>query len=567
MADPRGESNSYGGYSGSGGGGYNNKSGGKAPNQNNTNNNAAAARAAAAAAKETQRRNADMQAQIKAAEARKQMDEANARYEAQQAQAQAERLAYAQQQNALNPIKTTMGTENIGFTGGLGQPTVNGVPVTEQGIYGGNYPQQSLSQAMALGQDFSPRMPNTAAGWMAMATNPASIFAKAFASESMLGMNDRARDEYALNAQEAARDPNNPWNTMTEAQKVSMSRQSQLDEQLPNAYIGGGQGRPNEAQLNAMRPSNISESQWAGLPMEMKSSLAQSSGMMGGLGGEGGGGGMLQSTVGVAGGPMAGGARDYQPTGGTFKPITFRSGTGSPDPYAGLSDMAQQGQGVFNVAGQDALQAADQFNYNFDPQAAGQRLFDERSSLLEPAFAQQRAKNLEQMQGLGRIGLQLSGEGLGAGEDSGMMNPDMFGMNAAQSQALAGLSAQSTQDAFGQEIQRAGLDLSQFNTNQMTDQQRYANLMGTGQSMLTGSMMEPQVRAQLIAQQQQQQGLDQNYELGKYGNETARITGQAQANNYNYQPDPWLSGLTSLGSAFLGTTGGSGWLSGKFGGS
>jgi len=487
--------------------------------------------------------------------------------EAQRQQAQAERLAYAQQQNALNPIKTTMGTENIGFTGGLGQSTVNGVPVTEQGIYGGNYPQQSLSQAMASGQDFSPQMPNTAAGWMAMATNPASIFAKAFASESMLGMNDRARDEYALNAQEAARDPNNPWNTMTEAQKVSMSRQSQLDEQLPNAYIGGGQGRPNEAQLNAMRPSNISESQWAGLPMEMKSSLAQSSGMMGGMGNAGGGGGMLQSTVGVAGGPMAGGARDYQPTGGTFKPITFRSGTGNPDPYAGLSDMAQQGQGMFNVAGQDALQAADQFNYNFDPQAAGQRLFDERSSLLEPAFAQQRAKNLEQMQGLGRIGLQLSGEGLGAGEDSGMMNPDMFGMNAAQSQALAGLSAQSTQDAFGQEVQRAGLDLNQFNTNQMTDQQRYANLMGTGQGMLTASMLEPQVRNQLIAQQQQQQGLDQNYELGLYGNETARITGQAQANNYNYQPDPWLSGLTSLGSSFLGTTGGSGWLSGIFGGS
>jgi len=572
MADPRGESNSYGGYSGSGGGGYNNKSGGSVSGQGaqfqGNGNDGSAARAAAAA--ETQRRNADMQAQIKAAEARKQMDEANARYEAQQAQVQAERLAYAQQQNALNPIRTTMGTENTGFTGGLGQSTVNGVPVTEQGIYGGNYPQQSLSQAMALGQDFSPRMPNTAAGWMAMATNPASIFAKAFADESMLGMNNRARDEYALNAQEAARDPNNPWNTMTEAQKVSMSRQSQLDEQLPNAYIGGGQGRPNEAQLNAMRPENISESQWAGLPMEMKSSLAQSSGMMGGLGGGAGGGGgnMMNSFLGgQLPQPDIGGTRDYQPTGGTFKPITFRSGTGNPDPYAGLSDMAQQGQGMFNVAGQDALQSADQFNYNFDPQQAGLDLFNERSSLLEPAFAQQRAKNLEQMQGLGRIGLQLSGEGLGAGEDSGMMNPDMFGMNAAQSQALAGLASQSTTDAFGQEVQRAGLDLNQFNTNQMTDQQRYANLMGTGQSMLTGSMMEPQVRAQLIAQQQQQQGLDQSYELGLYGNETARITGQAQANNYNYQPDPWLSGLTSLGSAFLGTTGGSGWLSGKFGGS
>jgi len=317
-----------------------------------------------------------------------------------------------------------------------------------------------------------------------------------------------------------------------------------------------------------MRPENISESQWAGLPMEMKSSLAQgNNGMFGPFGGSNAG---LPADFDPYGPSQlfdaTGGTRDYSGSEGTFKPITFRSGTGNPDPYAGLSDMAQQGQGMFNVAGQDALQAADQFNYNFDPQAAGQRLFDERSSLLEPAFAQQRAKNLEQMQGLGRIGLQLSGEGLGAGEDSGMMNPDMFGMNAAQSQALAGLASQSTTDAFGQEVQRAGLDLNQFNTNQMTDQQRYANLMGTGQGMLTASTIEPEMRNQLIAQQQQQQLLDQNYALGVGQNETARIIGQAQANQANYQPDPWLSGLTSLGSAFLGTTGGSGWLSGKFGG-
>lgn len=374
------------------------------------------------------------------------------------------------------------------------------------------------------------------------------------ANQTTYGMNQDVSEAYLREEQS---NPN--WDRMSEADRVSLARKSQLDNQLPNAYIGGGQGRPNEAQLNAMRPENISESQWAGLPMEMKSSLAQSSGMMGG----GGGGNMMNSFV---GGQLPdigmGTGRDYQPTGGTFKPITFRSGTGNSDPYAGLSDMAQQGQGMFNVAGQDALQSADQFNYNFDPQQAGRDLFTERSSLLEPAFAQQRAKNLEQMQGLGRIGLQLSGEGLGAGENSGMMNPDMFGMNAAQSQALAGLSAQSTQDAFGQEVQRAGLDLSQFNTNQVTDQQRYANLMGTGQSMLTGSMLEPQVRAQLIAQQQTQQGLDQSYDIDRYNADTQRITGQAQANQANYQPDPWLSAGVGLGTSFLGTDAGSGWLSG-----
>ena len=99
MADPRGENNPYGGYANksTGAGGYNNPSGGKAPNQNNTSNNPAADRAAVAAAKETQRRNADMQAQIKAAEARSQMDEASARYEAsQQASQQAAQLASIQ---------------------------------------------------------------------------------------------------------------------------------------------------------------------------------------------------------------------------------------------------------------------------------------------------------------------------------------------------------------------------------------------------------------------------------------------------------------------------------------
>ena len=186
------------------------------------------------------------------------------------------------------------------------------------------------------------------------------------------------------------------------------------------------------------------------------------------------------SNVGVAGGPSTGATipNGGNYSNGNFKPITFRSGTGTGvidssgvstslgEDYAGLPALVGQGTGLMGQASTLAQQAPSEFNYNFDPQAAGQRLFNERSALLEPAFAQQRAKNMEQMQGLGRIGLGLSGEGLGAGADSGMFNPDMLGVNQAQAQALAQLSAQSTQDAFGQEVQRYGLDLNQFNTNQ-----------------------------------------------------------------------------------------------------
>jgi hypothetical protein len=298
------------------------------------------------------------------------------------------------------------------------------------------------------------------------------------------------------------------------------------------------------------------------------------------------------------------------PQSGTFKPVTFRSGTGTStsnaggmttelnEPYSGLSGLVGAGSGLLGQAAQQSQQAPNQFSYNFNPEQAGQDLFNQRAALLQPQFAQQNAQAQEGMFGSGRLGLRLAGEGIGAG--SGMVSPDAFGVNQAQSQALAGLAAQSTNDAFGQQMQRAGLDsnqfamnqagqqqqfgnlmgagqgmfgnqmaqsgldLSQFNANQMTQQQQYANLMGTGQGMLSGSMMEPEIRNQLIAQQQQQQALDQNYELGLYGNETARITGQAQANQANYQPDPWLSGLTSLGTSFLGSAGGSGWLSDGF---
>jgi hypothetical protein len=462
----------------------------------------------------------------------------------------------------------------------------NKVPVTDLTTPANSYKQPTLAEAMVAAQNFSPRMPNTLGGYLQAAISPLSIFAKAGVNESLYGMNGTSRDEYALNVKEAAGDPQSRWHSMTPAQKVQMSRQSQLDQQLSNAYIGGGQGRPNEAQLNAMRPEGISESQWAGLPMEMKSSLAQSSGMMGGLGGGGAGGnGMLQSTVGVDGGPMVplGGTRDYSGSGGTFKPITFRSGTGTAildgdglstslsDAYSGLPALVGQGTGLMGQASTLAQQAPNEFNYNFDPQAAGQRLFNERSALLDPAFAQQRSKNLEQMQGLGRLGLQLSGEGLGAGENSGMMNPDMFGMNAAQAQALSQLSAQSTQDAFGQEMQRAGLDLNQFNTNQQQQQQQYANLMGSGQGMLSAGLQAPALEQSLTGipftqagLNQQQQGLDQSYELGTEQNAISRMLADAKIAQGNVQDNGWLTGLTSLGSAYLGTSGGSGWLTDLF---
>ena len=254
---------------------------------------------------------------------------------------------------------------------------------------------------------------------------------------------------------------------------------------------------------------------------------------------------------------------------GNFKPVTFRSGTGGAaltpsgsatqlsEPYASISDMVGQGQGLFGQASTLAQQAPDQFNYNFDPEGRSTELFNQRSALLEPSFAQQNARAREGMFGQGRLGLRLSGEGLGAGSGSQMMQPDALGVSNAQSQALAGLAQQSTNDAYNQQMQQAGLDLNQFNTNQMTKQQQYANLMGTGAGMFSGGLQAPALEAQLAGAPLQTEALRQNYQLGLLGQETARMTGQAALNTSNYQPNPWVTGLTGIGTAYAGTAGGS----------
>jgi len=416
--------------------------------------------------------------------------------------------------------------------------------------------QLTRAQAAVAGQNFTPRSGQRGGLLTQAIAGPVAPIAQAFMDETRYGMNDRAQAAY--DNQQAVYDLGgegmNPAD-MSPAQRVQLARSGQMNEQLPHAM--------NATQLASHNEGRAAQ----GLPP-----------VSGNLGGGNEGGGVYQ------GAPTAGGGATI-PNGsadtGTFKPITFRSGTGTSvldqsglstslgEDYAGLSGLVGQGTGLMGEAAGMAQQAPNEFNYNFDPSGAAQSLFNERSALLEPAFAQQRAKNMEQMQGMGRIGLQLSGEGLGAG--SGMMNPDMFGMNQAQSGALAQLSAQSTQDAFGQEMQRAGLDMSQFGANQQAQQQQYANLMGAGTGMLGAGMGGAQLENQLAGipmslagLNQQQQGLDQSFDMGNYQNETQRMLAEANIANGNRSDNGWLTGLTSLGSSFLGSKGGSDWLSKGF---
>lgn len=323
-----------------------------------------------------------------------------------------------------------------------------------------------------------------------------------FMNQSKYGMNDEAKGLY----ESLARNPKTAH--MTQAELVNLARSPQMKNQLPHAM--------NPAQREA-----------AGLaPMPT-----------------------------LTGATIPNGNADA----GTFTPVTFRTGVDAQalEGTEGLSDLIGQGTGLFGQAGELAQQAPNEFNYNFNPEGRAQELFDQRSALLAPQFAQQRAMNNESMFGSGRLGLRLAGEGVGAG--NGMVQPDAFGMNQAQAQALAQLSAQSTNDAFGQQMQQAGLDLSQFGTNQGLQQQQFGNLMGVGQGMLGAGMGN-------IGSQQQQQALDQGYSIDQERNDISRLTAEAQAERARYQPDPWLTGAVGLGSSFLGTDAGGSWLSKLFGG-
>jgi hypothetical protein len=382
------------------------------------------------------------------------------------------------------------------------------VASAQGGQYGGNQNNNQRAAEKIQMQDFTPKLPSSVGGRIGMLGSPMSPFAKSFMDQTRYGMSPASQSVYD-NMNSAVPSASTPfgWATMSPEEQVNAARQQvQRDQAAPQGYSGGQGNQGNQ-------------------------------------GGQSGGGAIVPNGT---------------PDTGTFNPVTFRNGnTGGFAGTDGMAGLMGKGTGLFGQAGDMAQQAPDQFNYDFNPEQAGQDLYAQRAALLEPQFAQMNAQNNESMFGSGRLGLRLAGDGVGAG--SGMVQPDAFGANQAQAQALAQLSAQSTNDAYGQELQRAGLDMNQFGVNQGLQQQQFGNLMGAG-----GGMFD--MGAGNVGLQQQQQALDQGYSIDQERNDISRIAAQAQADRANYQPNSWLTGAVGLGSSFLGTDKGSSWLSTLFGG-
>ena len=173
-----------------------------------------------------------------------------------------------------------------------------------------------------------------------------------------------------------------------------------------------------------------------------------------------------------------------------FKPYTLTTsvGTTSYDKNKGfnlgltqpLLDIQEAGYGGARqlVGGIPEAFGREAAQFGFDRDLAGRTsdIFREQSSLLEPAFAQQRQQLQSDLFGSGRMGLMLAGEAAGAGA-GGMVSPDAFGLGRAQSETLANLAAQSRQQALGEQQQAFGIEQGIFGTNEAMQQQRAQNLL------------------------------------------------------------------------------------------
>jgi hypothetical protein len=119
------------------------------------------------------------------------------------------------------------------------------------------------------------------------------------------------------------------------------------------------------------------------------------------------------------------------------------------------------------------------FDYQYgDPRQREQEIFNQQAALLQPAFNQQNINARDTMFGTGRMGLSLAGGAVGAGAGTGLMNPDMYANNLAQSRALAELAPEARRLREQEQQAEFKRQESRFILGSGADQQRLENLLG-----------------------------------------------------------------------------------------
>ena len=113
-----------------------------------------------------------------------------------------------------------------------------------------------------------------------------------------------------------------------------------------------------------------------------------------------------------------------------------------------------------------------------DLRAREQQILQEQTALLSPELERQRQQLRSDLFGSGRLGLQVSGEAVGAGAGTGMVSPDAYGLGLAQTRALAELAPEARRLATTEQLQDYGIQTGIYELNRQAKQQRLANLLG-----------------------------------------------------------------------------------------
>tara|TARA_R110002126_G_scaffold118405_1_gene258471 strand:+ start:5703 stop:6506 length:804 start_codon:yes stop_codon:yes gene_type:complete len=87
---------------------------------------------------------------------------------------------------------------------------------------------------------------------------------------------------------------------------------------------------------------------------------------------------------------------------------------------------------------------------DFNLPSRAQDIYNQQLSMLQPSFQQQNQNLQSTLFGSGRLGLGVGGEFVGAGQGTGMVNPDAYGLGLAQSRALTDLASGSRDRALGE---------------------------------------------------------------------------------------------------------------------
>tara|TARA_R110000823_G_scaffold75147_3_gene171849 strand:+ start:6302 stop:7234 length:933 start_codon:yes stop_codon:yes gene_type:complete len=192
----------------------------------------------------------------------------------------------------------------------------------------------------------------------------------------------------------------------------------------------------------------------------------------------------------------------------------------------------------------------DDFAFDYDPRAAAKEYYTEQAGLLEPQFAQQRQDLKNDLFGSGRMGLMLAGDSVGAG-GGGMVSPDAYGLGRAQSQTLAGISADSRQRALAEQQGLFGIASGAYGMNQGAQQQYLQNLLG-GAGGLMGqgagiSELEMNLINQGLSVEQARSGALSNSAMA--GAQLAGATPQPQQRSSG--KGGLLGAAATLGSAYM----------------